>query len=134
MNDFWAIQLKIKQSERNEKRINEIVNTLHSSLSDLSWFVTGLEATGEFGKVLSDRNYSIKRMNIVFEELDHLLNEDGQIIEMHLDCQSPNHGDIFIVVQDGFYISIINFGVSIDKDQFGDYLDENIELWKNIKS
>jgi hypothetical protein len=127
----WAVKLKFNEFERNEDRLLAICRDINIGVLKIAWFVSGLEATGKYGVMLSDENFNSEKVQITFTDVYQLLTEDGQVIEMQLEACCMNKS-IFVIIQDGCYVNVVNNGISFDKDKLGDFEYEDFNLWKNL--
>jgi hypothetical protein len=112
----WVFSLTIGD-ESIESRISRVVAYLCRQ-GTKQWTVSGLDATGRTGALLTRKNNEQPGISLSCAELQTLLAEDGQIIEGRF-SSGQRHGRYDILVQDGAYVDVSGDGPAVPEEHLG---------------
>lgn len=113
---WWVFSLTVG-NEWIESRISRVVLYLCRQGRN-QWTVSGLDATGPTGALLTQKNNEQPVIALTCGDVQSLLSEDGQVIEGRFSSERVN-GRYDIIVQDGAYVDVSGDGPIIPTDQLG---------------
>lgn len=120
----WAKSLKIRSNETVEQRLLVILNFLSTSYRQIDCVISSVDATGVLGNTLTHELNQIAQKSISIVQLISLMNEDGQVFELHLSIKSDNQFEIFVV--DGSDVDIIGDGPPLPLTVIGEHIDVDL--------
>lgn len=130
MPDYkYAIEFNIKPPDRIENSVVQLLTFCENKYGTIVCRIKDIEATGEYGLYLTEKIEKEQTWQAFLEEIIHVFQEDGQVIELNMEIF---RGDFFgwVIIRDGMDFNFLTNEASIlDKHKIGEFVNLDLKLF-----